>query len=83
MPKPTKKAVEISLVSAELTGLSAAPVDALATIVGESEAPKAIAQGVIDFTVLPEEGEEVQVTIPLTRPTLGTACGKVTLAIKG
>lgn len=73
------------ILSASMAGygdIAAAPVDALATIVGESEAPKAIAQGVIDFTVLPEEGEEIQLTIPLTRPTLGTACGKVTLAIK-
>ena len=74
------------LVAASMAGygdIAAAPVDALATMVGESEAPKSIAQGVIDFTDLPAEGEEIQVTIPLTRPTLETACGTLTLAIKG
>ena len=74
------------ILSASMVGygdIAAAPVDALATIVGESEAPKSIAQGVIDFTTLPAEGEEIQLTIPLTRPTLGTACGKVTLVVRG
>ena len=63
--------------------IAAAPVDAFATMVGESEAPKSIALGVIDITALPAEGEEIKVTIPLTRPTIETTCGTITLAIKG
>lgn len=62
--------------------IAAAPIDALAAIVGESEAPKAIAQGVIDFTDLPAEGEEIEVAIPLQRPLLGRAIGSLTLLIR-
>ena len=51
--------VEISLVSAELTGLP------------ERKLPLSRNLGSIDLVWA------------LTRPTLGTACGKVTLAIKG
>lgn len=75
------------LVAAAMAGygdIAAAPIDALATIVGESEAPKSIAQGVVDFTDLPGEGEERLVTIPLTRPQLfDQPCGSFTLLVKG
>lgn len=63
--------------------IACAPIDALATMVGESDAPKSIAQGVIDFSSLPAEGEEVLVKIPLSRPTLETACGTATLSVRG
>ena len=50
--------------------LASSPVDALAAMVGENDAPKIIAQGVVDLMELPAEGEEVLVTIPLFRPNL-------------
>ena len=61
--------------------IAAAPIDALATLVGESEAPKPIAQGVIDFTDLPSAGESVELTVPLMRPLTGSAIGSVTLQV--
>ena len=63
--------------------IAAAPIDALATMVGEAEAPKPIAQGIVDFTDLPAEGEEILVTVPLKRPTPGTAMGQLTLLVRG
>ena len=64
--------------------LASAPVDALAAMVGENDAPKIIAQGVFDLMELPAEGEEVLVTVPLFRPKLlkGQA-GTLTLAVRG
>ena len=44
---------------------------------------KTIAQGIVDFTDLPAEGEEILVTVPLKRPTLGTAMGQLTLLVRG
>ena len=63
--------------------IAAAPVDALATMVAEKDAPRIIAQGVLDFDDLPAPGEEKEVTIPLVRPTLGKAAGSLTLVVKG
>lgn len=51
--------------------IAAAPIDALATMVGEKDAPEAIAQGVVDFCDLPGEGESRVVEIPLVRTKLG------------
>lgn len=64
--------------------LASSPVDALAAMVGENDAPKIIAQGVVDLEELPTEGEEILVTVPLFRPKLlkGQA-GSLTLAVRG
>lgn len=48
--------------------LASAPVDALAAMVGEKNAPKPIAQGVVDIPELPEEGASMILEIPLRRP---------------
>ena len=63
--------------------IAAAPVDALATMVAEKDAPRVIAQGVLDFDDLPGAGEEKEVTIPLVRPLLGTSAGSLTIIVKG
>ena len=64
--------------------LASAPVDALAAMVGENEAPKIIAQGVVDLMELPAEGEETLVTVPLFRPKLLKGqTGALTLAVRG
>ena len=64
--------------------LASSPVDALAAMVGENDAPKIIAQGVCDLETLPAEGEEVLVTIPLFRPKLLKGqTGSLTLAVRG
>ena len=64
--------------------LASSPIDALAMMVGENDAPKIIAQGVFDLKTLPAEGEEVLVTIPLLRPKLLKGqTGSLTLAVRG
>ena len=64
--------------------LASSPIDALAMMVGENDAPKIIAQGVFDLETLPAEGEEVLVTIPLFRPKLLKGqTGSLTLAVRG
>lgn len=64
--------------------IAAAPIDALATMVGEKDAPQAIAQGVVDYDDLPVAGEEKVVEVPLTRPKLGNKqVGTMTLVICG
>ena len=64
--------------------IAAAPIDALAVMVGESSSPKSIAQGVIDYEDLPEPGEEKTITIPLFRPKiLKKQIGAVTLSVRG
>lgn len=62
--------------------IAAAPIDALAAIVGENEGPKPIAQGVIDCFDLPEAGEERRLEIPLIRPGTTRTIGSLTLAIR-
>ena len=51
--------------------IAAAPVTALATMAGEKDAPKLIAQGLIDYSDLPAAGETKVVEIPLERAKLG------------
>ena len=51
-------------------------------MVGEKDAPKTIAQGVLDFNDLPSEGEEREITIPLERPLTGKSIGTLTLLIR-
>ena len=63
--------------------IAAAPVDALATMVAEKDAPRIIVQGVLDYDDLPAAGETKEVVIPLTRPKLGKAVGSLTLLVQG
>ena len=58
------------------------PIDALAAMIGEKDVPKVIAQGVLDVTDLPAEGEERMVTVPLIRPLTGKSIGALTLCLK-
>lgn len=61
--------------------IATAPLDALSTLVGEKDAPVAIAQGVVDYDALPSAGEERQLEIPLLRPLTGKPVGKVMLKV--
>ena len=63
--------------------IAAAPVDALATMVAEKDAPRIIVQGVLDYDDLPAAGETKEVVVPLTRPKLGKAVGSLTLLVQG
>ena len=63
--------------------IASAPIDAIAAMVGEKDAPKAIAQGVVDFEAIPAEGEEVLVAVPLKRPLTGKEIGTLTLLVRG
>lgn len=62
--------------------IAAAPVTALATMVGEKDAPRIIAQGVLDYDDLPAAGEEREVVIPLERPKTARAAGSLTLTVR-
>lgn len=62
--------------------VASAPIDALAAMIGEKDAPKAIAQGVVDFEDLPSDGEERLVEIPLKRPLTGRRVGTLTLLVR-
>ena len=63
--------------------IAAAPVDALATMVAEKEAPRVIVQGVLDYDDLPAAGETKEVVIPLTRPKFTRKIGTLTLLVQG
>ena len=58
--------------------IAAAPVDALATMVAEKDAPRVIIQG-----ILPAAGETTEVVIPLTRPKFKKQIGTLTLLVRG
>jgi hypothetical protein len=63
--------------------IAAAPVDALATMVAEKDAPRVIVQGVLDYDDLPAAGETREVVIPLTRPKFSRKIGTLTLLVQG
>ena len=63
--------------------IASAPVDALAALVGEKDAPKPIAQGVTDLAEIPGDGEERLVAVPLKRPLTGKDVGTLTLLVRG
>ena len=63
--------------------IASSPIDALAAMVGEKDVPKVIAQGVVDVTEIPSEGEERLVEVPLVRPLTGKSIGSLTLVVKG
>ena len=62
--------------------IASSPIDALAAMIGEKDVPKVIAQGVLDVTDLPAEGEELAVTVPLIRPLTGKSIGSLTLLLR-
>ena len=62
--------------------IASAPIDALAAMIGEKDVPKVIAQGVLDFTDLPAEGEERVLSVPLERPLTGKTIGSLTLCVR-
>ena len=62
--------------------IASSPLDALAAMVGEKDAPKTIAQGVLDFDDLPSDGEEREIAIPLERPLTGKTIGTLTLLVR-
>ena len=62
--------------------IASAPLDALSAMVGEKDAPKAIAQGVCDLTVFPEPGGELLVEIPLLRVGEDEIIGKMVVAVR-
>jgi hypothetical protein len=61
--------------------VASAPMDALSAMVGEKDAPEAIAQGVADLPSLPPDGESVLVEVPLRRPVSGEIIGTFTLSV--
>ena len=63
--------------------IAQAPLDALATMVGEKSVPESIAQVAIDFDDLPSDGETRPVVVPLFRPRSRTEVGSVLLAVIG
>lgn len=67
----------------EYADIASSPLDALAQMLGEKDTPKAIAQGVVDFSELPAAGEEVLVVVPLKRPLTGQSLGSLTLLVRG
>ena len=73
--------IDAALVSYD--DIAAAPVDALATMVAEKDAPRIIVQGVLDYDDLPASGETKEVVIPLTRPKYSKQIGTLTLLVQG
>jgi hypothetical protein len=63
--------------------IASAPMDALSAMIGEKDAPEAIAQGVVDFPALPGDDEEVIVDIPLKRTDSKKIIGSLTIAVRG
>ena len=63
--------------------IASAPIDALAAMVGEKDAPEVVAQGVLDLEEAPGEGEETEITIPLVRTLTGGSAGSLTLLVRG
>ena len=51
-------------------------------MIGEKDAPKVIAQGVLDVNDLPAEGESLTVTVPLIRPLTGKPTGSLTILLR-
>lgn len=62
--------------------VASAPIDALSAMVGEKDAPEAIAQGVMDISDLPAAGTERLIDIPLKRPGEDDVIGTMTLLLR-
>ena len=62
--------------------IASSPIEALAAMIGEKDVPKVIAQGVLDVTDLPAEGEERTIAVPLIRPLTGKSIGSLTLILR-
>ena len=74
--------------------IASSPIEAIAAMVGEKDAPEVIAQGVIDFDDLPgggnddegvvatQAGGEREVVVPLVRPLTKKTIGALTLLVR-
>jgi len=62
--------------------IASSPIDALAAMIGEKDAPAVIAQGVLDVSEIPPPGGETTVTVPLKRPLTGRETGSLTLLLR-
>lgn len=62
--------------------IASSPIDAIAQMIGEKDVPKTTAQGVLDFTELPGEGESKLIEVPLKRPLTGREIGKLVLEVR-
>jgi hypothetical protein len=62
--------------------IASSPIEALAAMIGEKDVPKVIAQGVLDVTELPAEGEERTIAVQLIRPLTGKSIGSLTLILR-
>ena len=62
--------------------IASSPIEALAAMIGEKDVPKVIAQGVLDVTELPAEGEELTITVPLIRPLTSRPIGSLTILLR-
>ncbi|MBR2839276.1 MAG: hypothetical protein IKE55_10860 [Kiritimatiellae bacterium] len=62
--------------------IASSPIDALAAMIGEKDVPKVIARGVLDIEELPDEGEELSVSVPLVRPLTGRTIGTLVLRLR-
>jgi hypothetical protein len=63
--------------------IASSPLDALSAMIGEKDAPEAIAQGVFDLPKLPADGAEILIDVPLKRPGADDVIGVFTLAVLG
>jgi len=62
--------------------IASSPLDAIAAMIGEKDAPKTIAQGVLDLDDVPAEGEEREISVPLIRPLTKKGIGALTLLVR-
>ena len=63
--------------------IASAPLDALSAMVGEKDAPEAIAQGVVDISALPADDQEMLIDVPLKRPGEDKIIGSLVLSVRG
>lgn len=62
--------------------IASSPIDALSAMVGEKDAPEAIAQGVIDISVVSFDNQETLINIPLKRPGEDKIIGTMVVALR-
>ena len=61
--------------------IASSPLDAIAAMIGEKDVPKTIAQGVVDFDKLPQNGATAEIQVPLLRPLTEKPVGTLVLKI--
>jgi hypothetical protein len=72
------------MISARISDIAAAPMDALAQLEGTYPGPKTALQGVIDFTdaMMPAKGGSCVVTVPLSKPGSEKVQGSLKLEVR-